>query len=206
MYLTLQVLASTVQSRIIEALAKPATATASEQPDSSAQSLTLLSHPSSVSTTSLSGSLPLPPPPLTSTLPLNLVSKAACVSTSPYLINQPSAAPKRGVVITKLPGHLSASLMQEGMHIGGDKGLHVNQLGSSSLASGDDPQLQLQSLKESMICSAGLSLPPWQPETGPGKSTTSHNGRVHQRLDRSGVRSAMFPLVEGLQPKENESK
>ena len=129
---SLQVLTSSVQSRIKEALSKPGTA--SEEPESLAQLHTSSSPVPAVSVTAIP---PLAPPPLTSTVPLGLVSKAGNVGTSPYPLSHPHPPPlKRGVVITKLSGPLTNVLTGDSMRV---------STAASGSKNGEDPQLKLLS-------------------------------------------------------------
>ena len=125
-----QVLVSNVQSRIQEALAKPGTATESLEPLPLPPIL-----PSSIAGNPVCTAFSLVPPPLTSSHPLTFVTKGG---SPPYKLPHP--APKRGVVITKLSGPLSSALSQRSR----EGSRHSS---TSSLKSGEDPQLLIQSVK-----------------------------------------------------------
>lgn len=130
---------SNAQTRINDAVAKTGAGNKPLEP-------TL--HPSSstnTSNTATTTAFSLAPPPLTSTPPITFVSKGS--SNPPYILPHPPPHPsqkKRGVVITKLPGPLSTAL-------GGLQSREGSRHSStSSIKSGDDPTIQVQSVKSTL--------------------------------------------------------
>lgn len=133
---------SSVQTRINEALAKTGAGNKPVEPSLQPSSSTNTSN-NTATTTSFS----LAPPPLTSTPPITFVSKGS--SNPPYILPHPPPHPsqkKRGVVITKLPGPLSTALS----HSGGLSREGSRHSSTSSIKSGDDPAIQVQSVKSTL--------------------------------------------------------
>ena len=141
----MQVLVSNVQTRINEALSKT---TSDNRPSET--------HPIPTPITITNNIYPLAPPPLTPAPPITFVSKGTSSShPSQYLLSHHPSQTKRGVVITKLPGPLLS-------HAGELKSREGSRHSStSSLKSGEDPMVIVQSTKNSSdaVCISSSNQP-----------------------------------------------
>ena len=176
-----QVLVTNVQSRINEALSKsPPEAKPPELPPPLPTPLTSAAV------------FPPAPPPLTPAPPLAYVSKGGqSTSHAGYLV--PHSQKKRGVVITRLAGPLSTAALSQ---TGEERSRHSS---TSSLKSGDDPLVPVQSGK-------GSSDPPTVITLSPSPTASLEEGLTETPLVPPGSSRDKPQVLDQDSDKESDSK